>query len=195
MSLEQGKILKNTEKYFKTGEKFGFMNEELMNFLGQDFIKAPASTMKSLHNAFEGGLIDHTLRVTSYAVKLNDVLPENMKVSVDSLIKVSCLHQIGKAKLYKENTSQWHKDNQGKMYEFNDRMVSMSVGERSAHYALSYGIKLSEEEFQAIVNFAKDSSDKQAKYHSNTLAVLLRQAIELAIMEEQFNNNIVEVKE
>lgn len=189
MALTQDKILKNTEKYFKTGEKYKFMNEELMNFLGQDFIKAPASTLKSLHNAFEGGLVDHTLRVTSFAVKLNDVLPETMRVPIESLIKVSCLHQIGKAKLYKENTSQWHKDNQGKMYEFNDKMVSMSVGERSAHYALSYGIKLNEEEFQAIVNFAKDSTDKQAKYHSSTLGVLLRQAIELAIMEEQFLAN------
>lgn len=193
--LNKEKIVANTKKFFTTGEKYNFMNEDLMNFLGEDFIKAPASTMLSLHNAFEGGLIDHTLRVTSYAVKLNDVLPETMKVPLESLIKVSCLHQIGKAKLYKECKSEWHKTNQGKMYEFNDKMVSMSVGERSAHYALSYGIKLTDEEFQAIVNFAKDSTDKQAKYHSSMLAVLLRQAIELAIFEEQTLANTVAMVE
>lgn len=187
MGLTQDKILANTKKYFKTGEKYGFMTEDLMNFLGQDFIKAPATNLTSLHNAFEGGLVDHSLRVTGYAIKLNDILPETMRVPLESLIKVSCLHQIGKSKLFVENTSQWHKDNQGKMYNYNEKLVSMSVGERSAHYAMTYGVKLNEEEYQAIINFTKDSTDKQAKFHSSRLAVLLRQAIELAVMEEQFN--------
>jgi hypothetical protein len=44
-------------------------------FLGEEFINAPASTMESL-NAFTGGLIDHLLRVASYAVKFNTALPE-----------------------------------------------------------------------------------------------------------------------
>lgn len=195
MGLTKEKIVANAKKFFKTGETYGFMNDGLMNFLGETFIGAPASTMTSLHNAFEGGLIDHSLRVTSYAVKLNDILPETMRVSKESLIKVSCLHQIGKAKLYKENKSEWHKTNQGKMYEFNDNMTSMSIGERSVMYALKHGIDLSEEETQAIYNFAKDGTDKQAKYHSSTLAVILRQAIELAILEEQANFGVVETKE
>jgi hypothetical protein len=47
--------------------------------LGEEFINAPASTMESLNNAFTGGLIDHLLRVASYAVKFNTALPENEK--------------------------------------------------------------------------------------------------------------------
>jgi hypothetical protein len=35
--------------------------------------------MESLNNAFTGGLIDHLLRVASYAVKFN-TLPENERV-------------------------------------------------------------------------------------------------------------------
>lgn len=185
MSLKKEKIISNAKKFFATGEKYGFMNDDLMKFLGQEFIGAPASTMKSLHNAFEGGLIDHSLRVTKYALEINKMLPESMRVEMDSLIKVSCLHQIGKAMLYKVNTSEWHIKNQGKMYEFNEDLVSMSVGERSVLYILKNGIDLSEEECQAILNYAKDDSDKQAKWHSTTLAVVLKQAIELAILEEK----------
>ena len=184
--LTEEKLLKNTEKYFKTGEKYEFMTDGLMEFLGQDFISAPASTATNLHNAFSGGLISHLLLVTKYAVSLNGVLPESLKIEMDSLIKVCLLHQIGKARLYTPLDSKWHND-RGIMYEFNEELVSMRIGERSAHYATSHGVSLSEEEYQAILNHDKDDSDKQAKWHSTTLAVILRQANELAILEEKSN--------
>lgn len=189
MSLKTEQITKNAAKFFKTAQEYGFMNDDLMNFLGQDFIKAPASTMKDLHNAFEGGLIDHLLRVTKYAVSLNDtILSENLKLDKKSIVKVGLLHQIGKAHLYTPCTSEWHVKNQGKMYDFAD-VVSMRVGERSAFYVLTYGIKLTEEEYQAIVNYDKDESDKQAKYHTNTLGEILKISNQLAIIEEKKIHN------
>jgi hypothetical protein len=185
--ISQEKVLKNTEKYFKTAEKYGFMNDGLMEFLGQDFIKAPASTATSLHNAFEGGLIAHLLLTTKYAVSINAMLPDNMKVDNASLIKVSLLHQIGKARLYtSEGVAKWQKD-RGINYVFNEELVSMRIGERSAHYALSNGVSLTDEEYQAIINHDKEEDDKQAKWHTSTLGVILRQANELAIMEEKAN--------
>ena len=42
--ITEEKILKNTEKYFNTADVHGFMTDDLLDFLGQDFIKAPAST-------------------------------------------------------------------------------------------------------------------------------------------------------
>ena len=185
MMITEEKILKNTEKYFKTAEAHGFMTDELMTLLGQEFIAAPASTRSDLHNAFEGGLIAHLLLTTKYAVELNNILPEDMRVDLKSLLKVTLLHQIGKAKLYVAE-DKWHQD-RGMMYKFNNDLVSMSVGERSAIYALSNGVTLTEEEYQAIVNYDKDDSDKQAKWHSTTLGVILRQANELAIMDEKAN--------
>jgi hypothetical protein len=50
--------------------------------------------MESLNNAFTGGLIDHLLRVASYAVKFNTALPENERVDQISLLKVCFLHQM-----------------------------------------------------------------------------------------------------
>jgi hypothetical protein len=185
-TMTQEKVLKNIEKYFTTANKYGFMNDDLMEFLGQDFMKAPASTATNLHNAFEGGLIAHLLLTTKYAVSINNVLPDTLKVDATSLIKVCLLHQIGKAKLYKPFESKWHND-RGIMYEFNEDLTSMRVGERSAIYALQNGVTLTETEFQAIINHDKEDSDKQSKWHTNTLGVILRQANELAIIEEKTN--------
>jgi len=183
--LEKDKITGNAAKFFKTGETYSFMTEELMTFLGAGFIGAPASTMTSLHNAFEGGLIDHLLRTTAYAVKINKTLPEHMQVSTKSIITVGCLFQIGKAHSYTPCKSDWHRKNQGKMYEFVDQ-ISMRIGERSVMYATQHGVELTEEEYQAIFNFDKEE-DAQAKWHSEPLSVILKQANELAIMEEKIN--------
>ena len=52
MAIDQKKILSNTKKYFETANKHGFMTDSLMEFLGEDFIKAPASTMLDMYNNF-----------------------------------------------------------------------------------------------------------------------------------------------
>jgi hypothetical protein len=176
-------IAKNARKFFKVATEKGFMNDELMTFLGSNFIEAPATTMKDMNNAFKGGLIDHILKVTTYAIGLNDLHKTN-KVDATSILKVCFLHQIGKAHSYVPNPSQWHVEKQGKIYEFTDQL-SMRVGERSAFYALSHGITLTEEEYQAIVNHDKDDSDKQSKYHNSWLGDLLKIATVMAIAEEK----------
>jgi len=51
------------------------------------------------------------------------------------------------------------------------------------------GIKLSEEEYQAIVNYDKSEDDKQSKWYGSTLSTILKQANELAIIEEKKDNN------
>jgi len=188
MGLTKEKIIANTKKYFDTATKLDFMTDELMGYLGENFIGAPASTMENLHNAFEGGLIDHLLTVASYAVKFNNALPEDEKVNLNSLLKVCLLHQIGKANLYTPCTSDWHRKNQGKMYEFNVDLVSMKVSDRSIYYALSHGIKFTEEEYVAMVNYDSDSDytiDKIAKYHNSRLGEILIFSNKMAILHEK----------
>jgi hypothetical protein len=187
MTLEQTRVVSNTKKFFETAAKNGFMNDELMTFLGDDFIKAPASSMADYNNAFEGGLIDHLLRVANYAVRINNSLPEEERVDQASLLKVCLLHGIGKAKLYVPCTSEWHRKNQGKMYEFNEDIVSMRVSERSIYYAMSHGIQFTEEEYTAILFYDK-ADDKMSQHHNSMLGELLKMGITLAIKHEQNNN-------
>ncbi len=187
MSLSQEKIVSNTKKYFETANAKGFMNEKLMTFLGEAFIKAPASSMVDYHNAFEGGLIDHLLNVAKYAFLINKSLPDDEQVDQNSLLKVCLLHQIGKVYLYIPCNSEWHRKNQGKMYDFNKEISSMRVGERSAYYALSNDITLTEEEFSAILNFDK-SDDKMSEYHNSMIGDLLKMGNTLAIRNERKKN-------
>ena len=182
MDLKE-KILKNKEKFNKTNETYNILSEKLLEFLGEDLYSAPASNMESMYNAFPGGLIDYILTVTKYGINLNDILPESQRVDKKSIMRVCFLHQLGKVKLYKFCESEWHRKNQGKMYDFNEDLVSMRVGERSAYYSLRYGVELSDEEYQSILNYDKTDDDKQSKWYGSTLSTILRLANELAIIE------------
>ena len=70
------------------------------------------------------------------------------------------------------------------MYEFNDSISSMRVGERSLHYAMSNGVSFTEEEFSAILNFEKND-DKMAEYHNSTVGDLLKTAALFAVKNEK----------
>lgn len=185
-TLSQDELRKNIELFQSTNEKYKIFSEELLSFLGNDIYTAPASTVLSLHNCFEGGLLDNMIRIAKYASNLNKLLPENLRQELETIVKVSFLSQIGKTFLYKPCESKWHKENQGKYYEFNETLISMRIGERSAHYCLTNNVILKDYEYQAILNHDKIlSEDAQAKWHSDILSVILRQAIELSIIEEK----------
>lgn len=186
--MDSKTIEKNKKIFKKTVETYDIFTPKLIEFLGDALFTAPASTMITLHNSFEGGLIDHLIRVAKYAAMFNEILPENLKCSKESVLKVAFLCEIGKTFLYKPCESDWHRKTQGKLYDFVEDNVSMKVGERSVFYALSNGVILTEEETQAILGFERSEDDKMAKWHSVPLTRVLKSAIEFAIMEESSNN-------
>ena len=73
--------------------------------------------------------------------------------------------------------------------KYNEELVSLKIGERSAYYSLKYGVQLSDEEYQAIINYDITEADKQAKWYGGTLSTILKQANDLAIIEEKNNSN------
>lgn len=185
LELDKTRLEKNVKKFEEVNGKYNFFTKELLDFLGQDYFLAPASPMRDMNNAFPGGLLDHTIKVAKYAVYLNNSLPETMKEPLESVLKVSFLSEIGKTFLFTPCTSEWHVKNQGKYFEYNEDLVSMKVGERSAYYALSNGVKLTDEEYQSILNHDKSEEDKQVRWYTSKLGQLLKQATDLAILEEK----------
>lgn len=190
--LQKEQIEMNVNRYVSAIEKYNFCDTKFIEYLNDKFelFLTPASTTTSMHNAFPGGLIDHALRVGEYAVKIARSVPANYRPTDESLIKVSLFHIFGKLGLYVKNQSEWHVKNLGKIYEFNPDAIALSVGERSIMILLKnskeYNISLSDLEYQAIINHDKDYSvDAQAKYFTNILGVILKQAIQLAIYEEK----------
>lgn len=174
----------NKAKFLESNEKYNIMTKELVDFLGDDLFTSPASTTLTMVGCYPGGLLNNTIKACKYAIKINDVLPENVKQPIASIVRATFLSQIGKVFMFCPTENEWqHK--QGKMYDFCDDVIRLRVGERSIYYATKYGVELSEEEFQAILNLDKDDDDKMAKYFSSPLTSIIKWGFEFAIMEEK----------
>lgn len=185
--ISKDRIEKNKQKFQETNQRYNIFTKELEEFLGDDFYCAPASPSLDLYGCYPGGLLDHLMKVCKYALNINEILPEKIKLNKEKIIKTVFLSQIGKVFLFKMNESEWHRTNLGKMYVYNSEgMVAMKVGERSAYYATKYGCTLEEDEYQAIINIDKDSDDKMAKWHSLILSQVMKHGFELALIEEKY---------
>jgi hypothetical protein len=133
---------------------------EMYNDLEARLLMAPASGFEHFHNAFPGGYVDHVNRVVECAEKLYK-LWKSMGSNVDGfqyseLVFVALNHDIGKVgdmdnDLYVPNKSDWHRQNQGKIYTYNDKIANfMSVPDRSIWLLNQYSVKLSEQEYLGI---------------------------------------------
>lgn len=183
--LTAEQLEQNKKKFIETNVKYSIFTQELVDFLGDDFFTAPATTMSDMYGCYPGGLLNTCLKTAKYAIKVNELLPEKMRSKTSSILKCVFISQIGKVFLFKLNKNDWQVKNQGKFYEFNEDLTSLKVGERSVYYATKHGVNFTEEEFQAILNTDKDSDDKQAKYYSENLTHIIKMGFELSILEEK----------
>lgn len=125
--------------------------DNLIAFLEKtDFFTAPASTR--FHGAFEGGLLEHSLKVyeiLKYKAN-NNIL--DLKFNEDTLILVALLHDICKLNFYKVDyrnaknaLGEWEKV----PYYTVDDTIPYGHGEKSVMIVTEY-IKLTSEEKYAI---------------------------------------------
>ena len=125
--------------------------EEVIQFLEKsDFYKAPASTR--FHGSFEGGLLEHSMKVyeiLKHKVK-NSVL--DLNVSDDTLIIIALLHDICKVNFYKVDYRN-AKNERGKWekvpYYTVDDTIPYGHGEKSVMMITEY-MKLTVEEKYCI---------------------------------------------
>ncbi len=182
--LTKEKVISNAKKFHDTGVKLGVVNDTLMNMLGEGFITAPCTTSTNMYGAYEGGLLNHILNVTKYAITINSSLPTEKQVDKDSIIKVCLLHQIGKSNMFITQDSDWHKK-RGEMYKFSNDVLSLKTGERSVFYVLKSNIDLSEDEVYAILNYSNDFGSSELKNKGEKLASLLKVANLTAIISDK----------
>tara|TARA_Y100000816_G_C26088874_1_gene575060 strand:- start:1206 stop:1967 length:762 start_codon:yes stop_codon:yes gene_type:complete len=162
--LDETKIQDNYNKFRKlinqtfTGERLDALNK-MYDVLEDKIILTPASSIAHFHNAFAGGYIDHVLRVTYNAVRMFDLYSEvGMDISdydKETVIFVAIHHDLGKIgdgenNWYIPNDSQWHIENQGKIYNTNADMHWMSTNDRTIYLLQHFGIKLTEVEYLSI---------------------------------------------
>lgn len=144
-----------------TGER----QEKLLHMYGTDdgclglrAITAPASSIDRFHNAYDGGYIDHVMGVcrASQGVKiLLASMGGKIDFTDDELIFSALNHDLGKlgslnGEQYIHNDSEWHRKNQGKLYNINPDIHWMTVTDRSIWLLQHFDIKITEKEFLGI---------------------------------------------
>ena len=121
----------------------------------------PASSVDHFHNAFEGGYVDHVLRVMQCADALYGTwsqLGADMEGFVkEELMFAAMHHDLGKAgfpqdggEVYIPNDSEWHRKNQGKMYKHNPTIPFTMVPDLSLWLLQYYKISVTWNEYLGI---------------------------------------------
>jgi hypothetical protein len=118
-----------------------------------DFFKAPASTL--YHGNYEGGLLEHSLNVTRFALhNFNFIVKEkpDLEYLRESVLICGLFHDVCKINYY-EPQIKWTKDNQGKWKSYSGWIVKdkfpLGHGEKSV-YLISKYLELTNAEAMAI---------------------------------------------
>lgn len=125
---------------------------QIFNYIEERFSCAPAST--KYHSNYAGGLLDHTVIVTSVAVDMAELFCCDTSKEIESIVKCCLLHDIGKIGTKTEDMYLLNPDESKKEkepYIFNEKLVQLPHEDYSIKLCLDFGISLSDEEFQAIL--------------------------------------------
>lgn len=175
---------KNFELFIKKVEQCGVNVEKLVDKYG-DFLREASFTNINDHgNAYPGSMIEIVLKkLTPYAVRINELLPDFQKVDKTTLVKVCLLHHIGKAIKLIPNDNQWEVDKRLMTYKYNNELPSIRTGLMSLSMLNECGIFLTKEEIEALTINDRDLTDDQSRFFASAMASIVRMANELTYIE------------
>ena len=161
--LTPEQMMENLDKFYSLINKYisGDRKDKLLDMyktIEETLTTSPASTRLSHHNAFAGGYVDHVIRVVEAALvfeKVWDKFGQNKNYTTEELAFSAINHDLGKLgtnnePVYIPNQSQWHRENQGLMYNYNPNVTHMRIADRSLFVLHKYGVEVSENEYLAI---------------------------------------------
>lgn len=176
--------LTNYTLYLKKLSQLGINTDKLAEDYGDKIADATFATNADSNLAFDGALISTILyKLTPYAVKINELYPEEIRVDKNSLVKVCLLHQIAKAVRLLPNDNEWEIKNRGILYKYDKKQPSIRTGLHSLVIAQNCGIEFTPEEAEAMTVNDRDLTDDQARWHSSLMASIVRQASEMVYLE------------
>lgn len=177
--LDESLINKNYGIWLVKLQENNCYSESLINNYGDLIKNASLGMNTSSGTAYKGSMINVVLRkICKYAININDMLPENVKIDKKKILKICLLQHISKAVMYNELPKENYR---GDKYEFNNTLSgTLKSGERSALMCLQNGISLEDDEFDAMRVLDKDE-DKS--YYNSLLGTIVKSANVLAFSE------------
>ena len=132
--------------------------KQLYNDHAERIMLMPAASIDHHHNTFPGGYVDHVIRVTNCALQIKKLWEASgalINYTDEELVFAALNHDLGKigteeAEQYILNESEWHRKNQGKIYNHNPVNAFMLVPDRSLFLLQQRGIKVSVNEYLGI---------------------------------------------
>lgn len=174
---------KNLKLFFKKLSQLGIKTDILEEKYGNIIINGSFTNSNEFGNAYDGSLLEIVLKtLTPYAVKLNELLPEEKKVDKNTLVKICLLHQLAKSIRLIPNDNSWEVEKRGLVYKYNPNLPSIRTGLHSLIICQNCGIAFTEEEVEAMTINDRDLTDDQARWHSSVMASIVRQANELTYL-------------
>lgn len=171
---------KNFRLFLKKLNALGLPIEELNEKYGEAIQNATFTASNEHGNAYEGSLLEIVLKkLTPYAIKLNDMLPQEIQIEKNTLVKVCLLHHIAKGITIIPNDNEWEMQKRGLLYKYDPKAPALRTGTYSLIIASQCGISFTLEEAEAMTINDKELTDNQARWHSSVFATIIRQANEL----------------
>lgn len=179
---------KNYSIFLDKMQEIGITKERIEDVFGSTLMNATYSIDNNSGLSFEGSLLHTVLRtLTPIALKLNEILPENIKCKKEDIVKICLLQHLAKAEMFTKNDNQWEIEKLGKVFKYNPKKIALRLGSRSVALAIRLGVELTELDIESLTIIDKDSSDEQAKFFANPISVVIRQANELTTTINVFN--------
>lgn len=158
MPLTPEQIQQNWERFKALCEKTGdraVAISKMLTSLEERLALCPASARLDYHNAFPGGLVEHSLRVLSNATKIVKTFEWN-NIKKESLIIACLFHDLGKVgdeenDYYIPQESDWHREKLGEVFLHNKKLLYMSVPQRGVYLMQRFGVRLEADEYLAIL--------------------------------------------
>lgn len=183
------------ETYYNKLEKAGINHESVEKLIakyGDAINNASYSTTNESGMAYDGSLIEIALtKLASYAVKINSLYPENLRVDINSVVKVCLLQHISKAIRAEKSTNEWRVKNLGEVYRYVKNSPAIGTGLHSLAMAVECGIEFNAYEVEAMTINDRADDDLQAKFHCSMLSSIVKQANEMVYIEANKKNNII----
>lgn len=177
-------------------QRYNCYSEAMINDMGDAIKNCSYGLQDSSGAAYQGAMLHVVLnKLCTLAYHINELAfgedkntdgPSYIKhpllqVNREMLMRVLLLQHIAKAEMFITQPNAWKAKN-GQYYDFNPNVATkLKCGERSVYLCMKYGIKLTEEEYEAMTII--DKTDENGNVFITPLSMLVKMVNQITNLE------------